>query len=465
MEYNTSVIVPDLGCFSIVDKPAEFQEGKLIPPVKTVQLDSENTNDDRLFILYVANKEKVTLEQAAQEIKRFYHQNFIKKLSNSGIVTIDDFGTFTLDDSGYIVFEPDANFFKDNFGLDSAYIPGNIQQPAVNPVVPEPIPVFVYEPVQSPQPIQPPEPVQPPQPVQPPEPVQPTQPVQPPEPEIKETQNNRNDPNESLFDTGNKANYKENTNRRVPNYERQKPPAKPTPKPVPKKSKTKVKSKSPYLWLLLILLATAGISVAGYYFYPVIYPMLFAPVRTTVVTIVDEDDDTNPVDAYEMDESMPNTGIAQTLDEATDIKNALNPENSQQSTASTSQTQASQPVETSSTPTTATSTSTTPTSATSTTSTSSTSTTSTRPENVTSLQSNTGRGKYLLVVSSLSTRSAAESHVKKLQAEGYNCEIVDAGEQRFRVSVASFDNLAEATRQANQMKSMPYCEGVWVVRR
>jgi len=448
MECNSSVVVAELGCFTIVDKPSEIQEGVIIPPLKTIQLDSENTNDDRVFSSYVANKEKITLEQATEDIQLFYQQ--FKKLTLARSITIEEFGTFSLDEYANIVFEPDANFFKKNYGLDNVYFSDNAQQPLENPVVPEPGP----EPVPVPEPVSAfvSEPVQPPPPPPPP-------PVEPLQPETKETVDTQQEPNESLFDTGNNTRFRENKTRRSTNFEKQKPPAKPTPKPVPKKTTPKVKSTNSNLWVLWVLLAAAGLGFAAYYYFPTIYPMLFSPSQTTVVNFVDEEEEIFPVDtddADETDESMPNTEISQTLDEATDKKNALNPESNQQTATSTQQTQTPSSSQTSSSSQTQSSPAT---------ATTSTPVTDTKPANVTPIQNNTGRGKYLLVVASLTTRSAAEKHVRKLQAEGLECEIVDAGEQRFRVSVASFDNLAEAKQQANQMKSRPYCEGVWVVRR
>jgi len=80
-------------------------------------------------------------------------------------------------------------------------------------------------------------------------------------------------------------------------------------------------------------------------------------------------------------------------------------------------------------------------------------------------QGNVGGGKYVLIISSLPSRSEAESFGKKLQAEGIAYEIIEAANQRYRISVASFDDRAEAQRQADQMKSRPYCKDVWIASR
>ena len=133
MECKPSVIVPDLGCFTVVEKPSEIRgDGTVVPPVKTVQFDSENSNDDRLFVLFISNKENIPLDQASSEVWKFYHQNFMKKLLNTQSVAFEEFGSFSLNETGNIEFKPDANFFKNNYGLNNAYIPGKA-------VAPEPV--------------------------------------------------------------------------------------------------------------------------------------------------------------------------------------------------------------------------------------------------------------------------------------------------------------------------------------
>ena len=86
----------------------------------------------------------------------------------------------------------------------------------------------------------------------------------------------------------------------------------------------------------------------------------------------------------------------------------------------------------------------------------------TKPNPEAQPQSNVGDGKYVLIVASLNTRSEAERYGKKLQEEGFAYEIIDAGNRRYRVSIGSFDTLAEAQRQANQVRSK---HDVWVARR
>ena len=97
VEYNTSVVVPDLGCFSIIHKPSEINAGIVMPPSKTVAFDSENTEDDNIFTYYIAKKESITPEQAAEEVRKFYNKFFIQKLTiRRQPVSFPKFGTFSL---------------------------------------------------------------------------------------------------------------------------------------------------------------------------------------------------------------------------------------------------------------------------------------------------------------------------------------------------------------------------------
>jgi hypothetical protein len=434
MEYNTPVIVPELGCFTIVNKPSEIKDGIVSPPVKTVELDSDNDRDDNVLTLYMAKKENISMEQAAGEVRDFYMQFFIRRLSVERKVAFDNFGIFTLNEFGNIIFTPDTNFFKDNYGLGDAYIPGGATQtaqPDFTASTPDPAPYIPIPPV---EPIIVPEPAQPiTEPVQPePESTQ-TIPEPAPEPEIK------SEPEGSLFDTTDGTRFRENTERRRPAEDRKEEPVRPirpakTPPP-PKKRQGQAKTGGgSSLWVLWLILAVGAVGVAAYF----VYPMFTSP-NTTLSTVVDTNNEAKPLHGDEPEGDTPNTEVAQTLDDATDKKNALNPTGTQQAASSTSQ---SKPATEPATP-----------------------KTEAKPATVAQSQGNAGHGKYVLVIGSFTTRSLAETYGKKLQTAGINYEIIDAGKQRYRISVASFDDKAEAIRQANQMKSKPFCENVWVIRR
>jgi len=482
MEYNTPIIVPELGCFSIANKPPVMDGLGISPPVKTVEFDCEKTEDDHVFTLYIAKKEDMPIEQVVEEIKAFYNQNFIKELSPTKNVSFDHFGTFSLNESKNIVFKPDNEFFKEYYGLGYSYIHGNVPpQPAttIDETEQEPIIVPVAESIQEPEPVTEPEqesvPLFEPEPMKEPEP----EPLKDPEPEsvpspapdqpvfnIPSVEEKKEQPSseDTLFNTSDNTRYRENTERKRPEPQKQEPakkqePPKP-PKPAakaastPKKQK-QLKSSSSNLWLLWLLIGAAGLALAGYFLYPIIDPVLFPKGTTIIVLGVEPEADapatepeTDSASATEPEVDTPNAELAQTLDEATDKKNALNPAVSQPPATSTS-----------------------PSNQESVSSETKPSTVSTVQESVSSeskpstVASSQGKGRYVLIVGSFTTQSAAEIFCKKLQAEGITPEIIDAGDRRFRVSAASFDDLSEATKQAGQMKSKPHCEGVWVTRR
>ena len=458
IEYNTPVVVPDLGCFTIVNIPSEIQDGKVIPPFKTVKLDSENSSDDSVLTSYLARKENITIEQAAEEIRKFYVQNFISRLPIKKIIVFEKFGTFSLSETNDIVFTPDPEFFNDNYGLDYAFFSDNtIQQPQEAPVTPEPEPVFVpvpepiiipepiivpkSEPIFAPEPepifVPKPEPISAPE----PEPVLVSEPVQtPPEKPLPK-------PESGLFDMNDSSRFRENTARtkRSSMDEKKEPHVKPAHKaktpPAPKKPKQKTKTNSSNMWVLWVLLAAAGLGVIGYYLSPKVYPMLFSR-NTTITTLVDIEQE--PVDTDEPEADIPNTELTHILDDVTDKKIALNPEAGRQTEIPTSQSQTSaqsSPPKTESIP---------------------------PPSSNTQSQGNVGQGRYVLIVGSFETRASAERFCKKLQTEGISYEIIVAtvnGAQWNRVSIAGFDTLDEAVQQVNQMKSKPYCQDVWVAKR
>ena len=501
MEYNLPVVVPDLGCFTIVSLPSEIQDGTVIPPHKTVKLDSENTYDDGVLKGYIARKANITVEQAGVWLRNFYNHNFLKKLPILKTIVFEEFGAFSLNEFNDIVFTPDENFFKENYGLDYAYFSGNEQTvednlaPKQEPIVvpetppiytPETPPVFMPEtpPIFTPE--TPPIFTQETPPVFTPEP-EPTF-VPEPEPMHMQPEQPQAQPEDGLFDMNDTSRFRENPTRkkRPTLFDKKEEPVKPSakhkPPPVTKQTKqtkpTKLKTKtgSSNLWVLWILIAAAGLGVGGYYVYPILYPILFSP-NTTVISLIDFDDEIEPEPADDADEDLLNAELAQTLDDATDIKVALNPEANQQ----TEDVPTSQPqTQTESTPTPSTPARTEPTPTRTEPTPARTEPTPARtepapartetspPANVTPSASNPGQGRYVLIAGSFETRTAAENFCKRLQAEGIAYEIITAtvnGAQWNRVSVGGYDTLSEATRQANQMKTRPLCKDVWVVRR
>ena len=396
MENNTSVIVPELGCFTIVNKPSEILDGVVIPPVQTVEFDSEKTEDDHILTNYIAQKENISIVQAAEEVKKFYQQNFISKLSLGKVVSFENFGDFSLDESANIVFKPGNDFFKANYGLENEYVSGFSERQSAKPPV-------------SPKP-----------------------------------ENDFLDPNDS-------TRYRVKTdNRRQPEQKKQEQPVQPTPAartaPAPKKQQKQKKTGNSGMWVLWVLIAAVIVGAAIYF----INSSSFFVKRTTTQVIVNAEanQDTTNVSSAKTEESTSNPELAQTLDESTNKKNALNPAGSPKSSTSTpkSASPSTSTLKSASTPT-------------------STSQTKSSPASVASSHGNVGSGKYVLIIGSFTIQSNAVKFANKLQSEGINCEIVPGRNQMSWVSIASYDSLAEAQRQANQMKSKPYCENIWIARR
>ena len=72
-------------------------------------------------------------------------------------------------------------------------------------------------------------------------------------------------------------------------------------------------------------------------------------------------------------------------------------------------------------------------------------------------------GQWLVIIGSFQTRTAAERYIRQIQGEGLNCEIVDAGQQRFRVSAGRFDSIRQAINLQEQLR--PARNGqVWIAR-
>ena len=425
---NVSVVVPDLGCFSIVDKPSVIQNNIVIPPVKTIEFDAENSEDDHFFTRYVAEKENITVEQAIQEIYKFYEHYFIQKLPNSKqSIVFENFGEFSLNYSGDMQFMPVADLFKDHYGLDQVSISGHAAAPPpieAAPVIPEPAAP------QAPEPIVPP--------------VQPSSELKEQEPKQEEAPPASG---ESLFGSGSSTRYRENTERRRPavdvpptqpapaqpaqptkssntsNTSKPSKPMKPsTPPKQPKQPQAK-KTCSSNLWVLWVLLIAAGLGVAGYYFYPNINKYLTKGKSQVIIA----EPQAEPENTAVAEENTPNSEVSQSLDEATDRKNALNPATHQQTPSSSS---------------------------------SSSSTTAAR--SVTPTQGSAGRGQWVMIAGSFKVQSNAEKFMRTLQAEGLNPEIIATKNQLYWVAVASFDNLSEAQRQAREMNSK---REVWIARR
>ncbi|MDR2037178.1 MAG: SPOR domain-containing protein [Bacteroidales bacterium] len=412
---HPSVVVPELGRFTAVDKPSVIAGDVVLPPVRTLEFDNSDSDDDGKLATYIAGLEKITPDQARDAIKEFY-ADITKQLIFSKTISVDNFGILSLDAKGDIIFIPDSRLNIGNvntYGLEQVNIQGETPKTEAppSPTKEKEIPPVAEVPKTK----------------EPEVPKTPDADVKKEEPTASAASG------ESIFATGNMR-TRENTERRRPAIERQEPPAKPvqqktvppkTKPPVTQKKTTASSGNSFPVWIIFVLLAAAGLGVGFYYLYPKF--TLDKTAKTAQLPPAIESPET----------TSGNSEIEQGMDDATDKKNALNPDPSTPSTAPS--TPAAQPEKVSSTP--------------------------SKSHAGTSIQGNVGQGKYLLIVGSFSTQVRAERYGKMLQDAGINFEIIDFGNQRVRVAVASYENITEAYNQLNYFRQQPHCKDVWVLRR
>lgn len=72
------------------------------------------------------------------------------------------------------------------------------------------------------------------------------------------------------------------------------------------------------------------------------------------------------------------------------------------------------------------------------------------------------QNKFHIIVASLNSAKDAQAEAERLQKEGYTRAQVLTSDKRFRVSIGSFDNEAEAYKKTNETRQTPGMESVWV---
>lgn len=92
--------VPNFGTFFLKNTSATLDEGgkNILPPGKEIAFSNQSTENGKDFIEYLSAQEKITLLEAEIEIRKqvtFWNT----KLEKDGVVKIENFGTFSLNDS------------------------------------------------------------------------------------------------------------------------------------------------------------------------------------------------------------------------------------------------------------------------------------------------------------------------------------------------------------------------------
>ena len=123
---NDFVILPQLGEFSTKYIPAKFipELKKVESPSKVVTFNEKNKTGGGLLIEYIAKKEGIGSQQAKDFVTDFVME-MQNSLKSGKKVELEKIGTFSLDQSGTISFEPDTsiNYLNDSIGMSSVKEP------------------------------------------------------------------------------------------------------------------------------------------------------------------------------------------------------------------------------------------------------------------------------------------------------------------------------------------------------
>ncbi len=121
LQENDTVIVPGLGAFISVYKPAFTDEttGILYPPSKEVSFNPDIKTNGGLLAGRIANDEHISHRKAVGKVEKIC-DDILYRLDKGERVTLEDTGTLYYDNTGILQFEPapSLNFLSDAFGLE-----------------------------------------------------------------------------------------------------------------------------------------------------------------------------------------------------------------------------------------------------------------------------------------------------------------------------------------------------------
>lgn len=120
------VTVPGFGAFLTEIKSAQLIEASntFYPPKKVIFFNVNLKNNDGLLANYIAQSERLSYEEAVQQIEDTV-QDWKKELHTSSAVLLKNIGKLTLNTENNLVFEPleSLNYLTDAFGLTSFVSP------------------------------------------------------------------------------------------------------------------------------------------------------------------------------------------------------------------------------------------------------------------------------------------------------------------------------------------------------
>ena len=114
------VIVPEFGAFISKETPAvlDYVNNRLTPPSKEVRFNGQLITDDGLLIGYVAEKQDITMTEAAKRVHEFAMRS-LAVIEASGVLRLDGMGVLSRVSEREYIFQLDENMnlFGDAFGL------------------------------------------------------------------------------------------------------------------------------------------------------------------------------------------------------------------------------------------------------------------------------------------------------------------------------------------------------------
>ena len=123
---HNCVIIPELGAFLAHSIPASYnaEDGIFMPPHRTLGFNSQITIDDALLLSEYIDEQQFTYEEAGKALHKDV-ANLRYELSSKGTVRFGELGTFSMNVTGNITFDPAPNGIDDpyNFGFEPILIP------------------------------------------------------------------------------------------------------------------------------------------------------------------------------------------------------------------------------------------------------------------------------------------------------------------------------------------------------
>lgn len=120
------MIIPELGAFLAHSIPASYnaEDGIFMPPHRTMGFNSQITIDDALLLSEYIDEQQLTYEEAGKALHKDV-SNLRYELSSKGTVRFGELGTFSMNVTGNITFDPAPNGIDDpyNFGFEPILIP------------------------------------------------------------------------------------------------------------------------------------------------------------------------------------------------------------------------------------------------------------------------------------------------------------------------------------------------------